>query len=236
MHGDRCLKPAEPAEPAGPADPAEPAGPAEPAEPAWVGWARELQAIAQTGLHFSESEYDRERYQRILEISIEIFAKHSGASPGLIHRLFENQSGYATPKVDVRGVVFRDDKLLLVQERSDALWTLPGGWADVNDSPAEAVEREIAEESGFQAKAEKMLAVFDRAKHPHEPPFPFHVYKLFILCRLEGGEAKTSWETTGVEFFGENEIPPLSTSRVTRDQIQFCFEAEKDPATPCRFD
>ena len=123
-------------------------------------------------------------------------------------------------------------KLLLVQERTDGLWTLPGGWADVNDSPSEAVEREIVEESGFQAKAERMLAVFDRAKHPHEPPFPFHVYKLFILCRLEGGEARTTLETTGVEFFGENEIPPLSISRVTREQIQFCFEAQKIPPAP----
>jgi ADP-ribose pyrophosphatase YjhB (NUDIX family) len=226
----------EPAELAETAEPAEAAESAQAAEPLWVGWARELQAIAQTGLHFSESEYDQERYRRILEISVEIFSRHSDASPGFIHGLFENQSGYATPKVDVRGVVFRHNRLLLVQERSDGLWTLPGGWADVNDSPAEAVEREIVEESGFRTKAEKMLAVFDRAKHSHEPPFPFHVYKLFILCRLEGGEARTTWETTGVEFFDENELPPLSISRVTGDQIKFCFEVKKNPATPCRFD
>jgi ADP-ribose pyrophosphatase YjhB (NUDIX family) len=205
-------------------------------EPKWVGWARELQATAQTGLHFTESEYDRERYKRILEISIEIFASSSGESPALIRGLFDNQTGYATPKVDVRGVVFRDDKLLLVQERSDGLWTLPGGWADVNDSPSEAVEREIVEESGFEAKAEKMLAIFDRAKHGNQPPFPFHVYKFFILCRLEGGEARTTVETTGVEFVGENDIPPLSLSRVTREQIQFCFDAWKNPDGPCRFD
>jgi ADP-ribose pyrophosphatase YjhB (NUDIX family) len=205
-------------------------------EPESVGWARELQAIAQTGLHFTESEYDRERYQKILAISIKIFAHDSGESPALIRGLFEKQTGYATPKVDVRGVIFRDHKILLVQERSDGLWTLPGGWADVNDAPSEAVEREIVEESGFQAKAERMLAIFDRAKHGHEPPMPFHVYKLFILCRLEGGEARTSSETTGVEFFGENDIPPLSISRVTRKQIQYCFEAQSKPDTPCRFD
>ena len=205
-------------------------------EPKWVGWARELQAIAQTGLHFTESDYDRERYQRVLEISIEIFANFSGESSALIRGLFNNQAGYATPKVDVRGVVFRHDKLLLVQERSDELWTLPGGWADVNDSPSEAVEREIVEESGFQAKVERVLAIFDRSKHGHEPPFPFHVYKLFMLCRLEGGEARTTMETIGVDFFGENDIPPLSTSRVTREQIQFCFEAQKNSDTPCRFD
>jgi ADP-ribose pyrophosphatase YjhB (NUDIX family) len=205
-------------------------------EPKSVGWARELQAIAQTGLHFTESEYDRERYRRILEISIEIFANDSGESPALIRGLFEKQTGYATPKVDVRGVVFRDKKLLLVRERSDGLWTLPGGWADVNDSPSEAVEREIVEESGFQAKAERMLAIFDRAKHGHEPPMPFHVYKLFILCRLGGGEAMTSTETSEVGFFDENEIPPLSISRVTREQIQYCFEVQGKRDAPCRFD
>ena len=205
-------------------------------EPRWVQWARELQAIAQTGLHFSESEYDRERYQKILQISVEIFAEYSGQSPSLIQGVFENQSGYATPKVDVRGVVFRSGKLLLARERTDGLWTLPGGWADVNDSPSEAVEREVLEESGFQTKAERMLAIFDRAKHPHVPSFPFHVYKLFILCGLKGGEARTTFETSGVDFFGENEIPPLSISRLTFDQVQFCFEAQKHPTAVCRFD
>jgi ADP-ribose pyrophosphatase YjhB (NUDIX family) len=205
-------------------------------EPRWVQWARELQAIAQTGLHFSDSEYDRERYQKILQISVEIFAEYSAKSPSLIHGLFENQTGYATPKVDVRGVVFRSGKLLLVRERTDGLWTLPGGWADVNDSPSEAVEREVLEESGFRTRAERMLAVFDRARHPHEPPFPFHVYKLFVLCGLQGGKARTTFETSEVDFFGQDEIPPLSISRITLDQIHFCFETQKNPTTLCRFD
>ncbi len=77
--------------------------------------------------------------------------------------------GYATPKVDVRGSVFRDDQILLVKERADGLWTLPGGWADVNESPREAVVREIMEESGYHTRANKLLAVWDRAKHQHTP-------------------------------------------------------------------
>jgi ADP-ribose pyrophosphatase YjhB (NUDIX family) len=205
-------------------------------EPKWVGWARALQAIAQTGLHFAESQYDRERYQRILDLSVEIFSEYSGESISVISRLFENQTGYATPKVDVRGVVFRDNKLLLVRERADGLWTLPGGWADVNDAPSEAVEREILEESGFSAKAERLLAVFDRSRHGHEPAFPYHVYKLFIQCRLEAGEARTTMETSGAEFFAENEIPALSISRVTPEQIRFCFETQNQPNAPSRFD
>jgi|ERR1700730_2071539 ADP-ribose pyrophosphatase YjhB (NUDIX family) len=205
-------------------------------EPKWVGWARALQAIAQTGLHFAESQYDRERYQRILDLSVEIFSEYSGESISVISRLFENQTGYATPKVDVRGVVFRDNRLLLVRERADGLWTLPGGWADVNDAPSEAVEREILEESGFSAKAERLLAVFDRSRHGHEPAFPYHVYKLFIQCRLEAGEARTTMETSGAEFFAENEIPALSISRVTPEQIRFCFETQNQPNAPSRFD
>jgi ADP-ribose pyrophosphatase YjhB (NUDIX family) len=205
-------------------------------EPKWVGWARELQAIAQTGLHFTDSEYDQERYRRILNLSVEIFSEHSGESVTLINRLFENQTGYATPKVDVRGVVFRDGKLLLVKERADGLWTLPGGWADVNDSPSEAVEREILEESGFVAKAERLLAVFDRSRHAHEPPFPFHVYKLFIQCRLEGGDARATEETSATGFFAENEIPALSISRVIPEQIKLCFEMQNQPHAPARFD
>jgi len=201
-----------------------------------VGWARALQAIAQTGLHFAESEYDRERYQRILDLSVEIFSECSGESMPVIRRMFENQTGYSTPKVDVRGVVFRNNKLLLVRERADGLWTLPGGWADVNDAPSEAVEREILEESGFSAKAERLLAVFDRSRHKHEPAFPYHVYKLFIQCRLEAGEARTTMETSGAEFFAENEIPALSISRVTPEQIRFCFETQNQPNAPSRFD
>jgi ADP-ribose pyrophosphatase YjhB (NUDIX family) len=207
-----------------------------PEEPKWLKWARELQAIAQTGLHFSESEYDLERYRAILNISVEMFANQSSEPTPIIRNLFEKQTGYATPKVDVRGVVFREDKLLLVQETSDGRWTLPGGWADVNDSPSEAVEREIVEESGFITKAVRLLALFDRAKHPHDPPFPFHVYKLFIECEIVAGDSKLSMETSAVGFFGLGEIPPLSTSRVTSGQIEFCFQRHGSSETSSVFD
>jgi ADP-ribose pyrophosphatase YjhB (NUDIX family) len=207
-----------------------------PDEPKWIKWARELQAIAQTGLHFSESQYDRERYEQILSVSVEMFAEQSSESPALIRNLFEKQSGYATPKVDVRGVVFHENKILLIQEKSDGLWSLPGGWADVNDAPSEAVEREIVEETGFDTKAREILALFDRAKHPHEPPFPFHIYKLFIKCEITGGEAKIAMETSALGFFGLSEIPPLSISRVTQGQIEFCFQRHLAPPLPCAFD
>ena len=205
-------------------------------EPHWLQWAREIQAIAQTGLHFSESPYDRERYQKLQELAVEIFAQHSNLDPGPIRALFNQETGYATPKVDVRGLVFRDDTVLLVRERSDGRWTLPGGWADVNDSPSEAVEREVREESGFEAKASRLLAVYDRAKHAHYPLCAYHVYKLFILCELTGGEAAASMETSEVGFFGERQLPPLSEERVLPEQIAYCFRQRLDPRAQPHFD
>jgi len=205
-------------------------------DPKWLQWARQIQAIAQTGLHFASSQYDRERYEQLQTIAIEIFGECSDTDVSTIRAVFDREHGYATPKVDVRGVVFAERKILLVQERSDGLWTLPGGWADVNDSPSEAAEREIREESGYIAKADRLLALFDRTKHSHLPAFPFHVYKLFILCRLTGGEAKTSYETSDVKFFSKDQIPPLSISRVTPQQIQFCFNRLENPHGPAAFD
>jgi ADP-ribose pyrophosphatase YjhB (NUDIX family) len=205
-------------------------------EPQWIRWARELQAISQTGNHFATSDYDRERYQRISEIAAEIFARQGDIEGSKIRTIFDAQSGYATPKIDVRAAVFRDGKILLVQERSDGLWTLPGGWADVNDSPSEAIQKEVLQESGFRARTERLLAVFDRAKHPHDPPFPFHIYKMFFLCKIEGGEATPSSETSSVDFFGVEALPPLSLSRITEDQIRFCFRAGLNATIPTAFD
>jgi Hydrolase of X-linked nucleoside diphosphate N terminal/NUDIX domain len=189
-------------------------------EPDWIRWAREIQAIAQTGLHFSDSVYDRERYERLRDIAVEMFTNGSDATKSSIRASFATQTGYATPKVDVRGVVMRDGQILLVREISDGLWTLPGGWADVNNSPSEAVVREIR----------------DRSKHGHVPPFPFHVYKLFIACELLGGSAQTSNETSEVGFFDPDRLPPLSIGRVTPDQIAICIRAWNDPHGPALFD
>jgi ADP-ribose pyrophosphatase YjhB (NUDIX family) len=204
--------------------------------PLWLNWSKRLQAIAQNGLTFATSPYDIERFTAVREIAAEMLAQGSGLDLAVVQGILEQNTGYATPKVDVRGVVFRDDRLLLVRERSDGKWTLPGGWADPCESPAESVVREIREESGFDTQATKILAVFDREKHPHTPPFAFHVYKLFILCALQGGSERTSTETDAVGFFGENEIPELSISRVTPGQIRRMFEHHRNAGLPTDFD
>jgi ADP-ribose pyrophosphatase YjhB (NUDIX family) len=203
--------------------------------PTWLDWARRLQAIAQNGLTFSRDHFDIERYEQLRAIAAEIMAAHSESDVNVIRDLFAGQVGYATPKVDVRGAVFRDDAILLVKERSDGCWTLPGGWADVGDSPAEAVMREIAEESGYQARAVKLLALYDRNKHGH-PPIPDHTYKLFFLCELIGGAPAESAETDAVGFFTEHELPDLSLTRVTPAQIARLFAHYRNPDLPADFD
>jgi ADP-ribose pyrophosphatase YjhB (NUDIX family) len=192
--------------------------------PKWLEWARRLQAISQNGLVYARNEFDIERYQAIRQIAAEMMALGSNTQLHRILDLFAGEVGYATPKVDVRGVVFRGDALLLVREREDNRWTLPGGWADVNETPSEAVVREVFEESGYQTYAVKLLALYDRSKHAHVPPFPFCIYKLFFLCEITGGESGRSAETAEAAFFRAGEIPELSVSRVTASQVARFFE------------
>jgi ADP-ribose pyrophosphatase YjhB (NUDIX family) len=204
-------------------------------EPKWLEWAKKLQAIAQNGLTYSENPYDIERYKAIRAIAAQILTTYSEVELPVILDLFATEVGYATPKVDVRGIVFRDNQILLVKEKEDGGWTLPGGWADVGQSPAECVVREVYEESGFHTRAIKLIAVYDRNKHPH-PPVPYHVYRLFFLCELLGGFPTTSIETTEVGFFAEDAIPALSVFRVTTAQIAQSFEYHRNPDLPTAFD
>lgn len=204
-------------------------------DPQWLTWVKELQAIAQNGLTYGRDPYDRERYAALQTIAAEIAARYSQTPLPTIQKLFAQESGYATPKVDVRGVVFRDNTILLVRERSDGLWTLPGGWVDVNDAPSVAVEQEVREESGYETQAVKVRMVYDRNRHNH-PPLAVHVYKLFFLCELVGGAPTHSTETDGVGFFTEEQLPPLSTTRVTAEQIARAFAHQRNPTWPTDFD
>lgn len=201
----------------------------------WLEWTRRLQAIAQNGLTYAKDPYDIERYTQLREMAAEIACEHSGVGAKQLMDLFSGEHGYATPKVDLRGVVFRDDRILLVRERSDGLWTLPGGWADVGESPAEGVVKEIREESGYETRAVKLLAVYDRDRHGH--PTLFHsIYKLFIRCEITGGAPARSIETDGIAFFAEDRIPELSLTRVVPSQIARMFEHLRDPNLPADFD
>jgi ADP-ribose pyrophosphatase YjhB (NUDIX family) len=203
----------------------------------WLEWAQKLQAIAQNGLTYSENPFDIDRFQQVQHVAAEMMAVHSTLEPMDILDLFKQEIGYATPKVDVRGAVFQDNKILLVKERFDGLWTLPGGYVDVGEPPSEAVEREVYEESGYQTRAVKLLALYDR-NHPrhNHPPFEYHIYKLFFRCELISGSPTNSIETEEATFFAEDEVPTLSLSRVVPDQIARLFEHYRNPNWPTDFD
>ena len=198
-------------------------------------WARKVQAIAQTGLAFTHDPYDRERYTQLQDLVATLLASELDIPLNRARAFWDQENGYATPKVDVRGAIFDGDKVLLVRERSDGKWTFPGGWVDVNDAPSEAVVREIFEESGYHAKAIKLAALVDKNRHPH-PPSAHHIYKLFFLCELTGGTATISNETDAVEFFPVNALPELSTGRTLASQIARMYEHQLNRDLPTDFD
>jgi ADP-ribose pyrophosphatase YjhB (NUDIX family) len=207
----------------------------EPHEPQWIAWARRLQAVAQTGLAYTTDPFDIERYEAVRSLAAEMISRCSGLDRGEVRSMIARDWGHATPKIDVRGVVIRDKTILLVKERSDGRWTLPGGWADIGESPSEAVAREIREESGYEACATRLVAVLDRNRHSH-PPHPAYIYKLFFLCDLTGGKPETSVETERVGFFPQTELPPLSLARVTPQQIVRAFAHHENPGLAVDFD
>jgi ADP-ribose pyrophosphatase YjhB (NUDIX family) len=204
-------------------------------EPSWLVMGRELRAIAQIGLTFCRDPFDRQRFERIRELAASLIAEGSDVESAKVLDLFQQDAGYATPKVDVRGAAFRDGRVLLVREISDGGWTLPGGWADVNQTAAECVVREVAEESGFQARAVKLAAVHDYRKR-HPPRHIDSIYKMFFICELTGGSARPSDETSDVGFFSPQELPTLSLGRTTPEQIELMFRHAEHPDLPTEFD
>jgi ADP-ribose pyrophosphatase YjhB (NUDIX family) len=203
--------------------------------PRWLEWAREIQSLAQTGFHYAENEYQRERNHRLSQIAAEIIDQHTSLGFETLIGVFDRQTGYATPRVDVRGAVFRAGELLLVRERQDGGWTMPGGWADVGDVPSQAVEREVWEEAGFRVKAIRLIGVYDANRVG--PLELFHAFKLVFLCDLIGGEPTPSAETSEVSFFSQDGIPPsLSGERTLPRHIIDAFAALADPNRPAVFD
>ncbi|ASQ91735.1 hypothetical protein CHL67_09110 [Prosthecochloris sp. GSB1] len=180
---------------------------------------REIRALAQTGLHYTKDPYDKERFERLLEISAALYSRTSSADPETIEKFFIPEKGYATPKVDLRACAIRDDRVLLVRERSNGKWTLPGGWADQNESPKEGVVREVFEESGFEIEVVSLYALKDRDRHPYSPKYPVSLYKLFYTAEVTGGEPRDNIEISDIDFFDIDDLPPLSEDRVLAADI-----------------
>ena len=200
----------------------------------WLAWAQEIFSLSQAGLTFNQNPFDIERYKRLQEITAEIIASQSEVSKESALESFSMQAGYVTPKIDVRGAVVREGRILLIQERADGRWAMPGGWADLGNSPASVAEREVWEESGFRVKAEKVVAVIDANRI--QPLEFYHAYKIIFLCRLLDGEPRTSYETLAVDFFDLQHLPPLSVYRTNEDMLKEVFAHVENPNRPAAFD
>ena len=194
----------------------------------WLNIAQRIQAIAQAGLEYGYDKYDIDRYQQLRDISVEIMHGLTDEPVEKISNLFASEKGYQTPKVDVRGVVFRDGNILMVQEGVDSGWTLPGGWGDVCYSPFEIAEKEVWEEAGLKVKPLKLLAVVDKMKW-EMPLDKYHVYKFFILCEDLGGDIKSGMETLDVKWMDRSEKLTLSEPRIIQSQIDLMFEFYDNP-------
>lgn len=199
-----------------------------------VKWAAELQSIAQAGLFYGRDAFDRERYQRIRELSAEMMAERTGLSVKRITDLFCSDSGYQTPKIDTRAAIFQEDRILLVHEKSGA-WSIPGGWCEYHLSPAENAVKEVKEEAGLDAVVKMVISVQDREKH-NAPSYPYGVVKIFYLCDVLGGSFVENTETSESGYFSEDALPPLATEKCTKDQIKLCFQAYRAKFWQTQFD
>jgi len=202
----------------------------------FLAWARRIESLAATGLHYTENPYDVQRYEYLRDVAAEMFAHLTDTDVEAVRGTLAGEFGPGTPKVVVRAAVFEDDRILLVRESADGAWAMPGGWAEVNEPPSVAVQREVWEETGYDVRAERLFHLHDSQTHSMRADKPFHIYTIFFLCKLLGGSARTSLETTEVGFFAEDALPPLSLSRNTPEQIATAFDAGRKPDRPACFD
>lgn len=190
----------------------------------WLEFAIEIQSLAQAGLAYTDNVYDKERYERLREISAEMIAEKVDLKLDKIKDLFCNEKGYQTPKIDTRAAIFKDDRILLVHE-NDGLWSLPGGWCDVLESIKSNTIKEVKEETGLEVEASKLIAIQDRNKH-NKPVYAYGVCKIFVLCNIIGGKSVKNIETTETKYFKYDELPDnLSEAKSNKEQIKMCFDA-----------
>jgi len=203
--------------------------------PLWLRWAREIQSLSQTGLAYATKGYDIQRYRRFMEIAAEIVQNYTNLDKNQLLENFLAQPGYATPKIDVRGAMVQDGKILLVQERLDKCWCMPGGWAEVGELPSQSIIREIREESGFEVAPQKCIGVYDANRGPKPVEF-YHAYKIVFLCEIIGGRARPSEETLAVDFFSFDDLPPLSEFRTNNRHLAEVQAHLMEKLRPAAFD
>lgn len=204
-------------------------------EKKWLSWAKQLQAIAQCGLEYSKDKFDIERFEQIRQISVDIIGEYTDMDDEKVRNLFASESGYQTPKVDVRAAVFKGDEILLVKEQSDQRWSLPGGWADIDYSVKENIIKEAWEEAGVEVKPKRIIAIHDRNRRAQDT-YPYSVYKIFVECDYLNGEHQDNIETSDSGFFRMDALPELSHTRNTIEQVKMCFEARGKEVFNVEFD
>ena len=202
----------------------------------WLDWIEQIRAIAQNGLAYADGHFDIERYHQLQTLAHEMTAHLSGAPKSAVDQYFIGDHGYTTPKLDIRAGVFKENQILLVKERSDGCWAMPGGWADVCESPALGAERETLEESGYIVKATKLVAVRDTHRHPYHPRNAYHILKMLFLCELKGGKPQDNIEISEIDFFDVNKLPPLSQGRTIASDIELMVTHRNQPDLPTEFD
>lgn len=200
----------------------------------WLEWAKELQFIAQAGLTYTKDPFDKERFERVREIAAEIISLQGRLPLAQVKDLFCNETGFQTPKLDTRAAIFKDDKILLVEE-NDGTWSLPGGWVDVMETVKSNTVKEVKEEAGLDVEAVRVIALHDRNLH-NQPPYAYNVCKVFVLCEVKGGCFHPNIETIGSGYFGLDELPPLSVNKNSYQQIEMCFTARSDKNWQVEFD
>ena len=201
----------------------------------WLKWAIEIQSLSQIGLTYTKDVYDRERYQRLREISAEMLAEKTEVSIEKVKDLFCHETGYQTPKLDTRAAIFRNNKILLVHE-NNGTWSLPGGWCDVLESVKSNTEKEVREETGLNVKAVKIISIQDRNKH-NRPVYVYGVCKIFVLCEVINGKFVENIETTEIRYFSLQDLPHnLAEEKTNKEQIEMCFKAYLNENWQTQFD
>ena len=201
----------------------------------WLNWVTEIQSIAQAGLTYSKDKYDIERFEHLKNLSAQIISKYTEVEIEKVKDLLNKEQGYLTPKVDIRGAIIKDNRILLVKESIDGTWSMPGGWADVNLSVSENIVKEAKEEAGADILPKKIIAIQDRNRH-NTPTTLHSIYKIFILCDLIDIRFEKNTETEESKFFELNNLPKLSIARNTKEQIDMCFDAYKKDKFEAIFD
>jgi ADP-ribose pyrophosphatase YjhB (NUDIX family) len=206
-----------------------------PNSPFWLEQVKQIIAIAQSGQFYSKNPFETERYKNLLVLSQQLLEHYADRNFEPLNETFIEGRGYVTPKVDVRAIVFKDGKLLMVKEKIDGRWCPPGGFADVGYTPFEIAVKETHEESGLDVKPIRLLAVMDKKSHNHPPSF-YYIYKIFVLCEITGGELSNSLETDDSAFFDLDHLPELSIDRITKEQLDIIMQRIQNPDMPAYCD